>query len=255
MLRQIRTIAYYTLLEALRNRLMWLVFAALLIGIGLSGFLNALALTESRQIQVALLAAFWRFCAIFLLATFIVTSMVREFNDKGLELMLAMPMPRAGYLFGKLAGFAALALIPALLFGAVTALFAPPAQVVLWTASLLCELWLVAAFSVLCVLTFSQVMPALSAVLAFYLLARSITALQLIGQAPFNDVTLSQRAINFVIDAISALMPHLDQFTRSEWLVHHTGTWQALAPILGQSLIYLALLSGAALFDLYRKNI
>jgi len=255
MLRQIGTVAFYTLLEALRNRLMWLVVLVALIGIALSGFLQEIAITESGQIQVALLAAFLRFSAVFLLATFVVTSMVREFNDKGLELLLALPLPRAGYLLGKLAGFAALALVPALLFGLLTVFLAPPAQTALWTLSLVCELWIVAAFSLLCVLTFNQIMAALSATLAFYLLARSITALQLIGQGPLSENTLSQQVINLVINAIAALLPHLDGFTRTEWLVYHSGTWAALPPLLAQTAVYLALLAGAALFDLYRKNL
>ncbi|MGZ5790356.1 MAG: ABC transporter permease, partial [Burkholderiaceae bacterium] len=187
MLRQIRTIAFYTLLEALRNRLMWLIVVIALIGIGISGFLNALAITESRQIQLALLAAFLRFSAVFLIATFVVTSMVREFNDKGLELVLALPLPRVGYLFGKLTGFALLAFVPTVLFGLLTLLFTPPLQSTLWMISLLCELWIVAAFSLLCVLTFNQIMTALSAVMAFYLLARSITALQLMGNSSQVD--------------------------------------------------------------------
>lgn len=255
MFRQIRTIARYTLLEALRNRLMWLILLAALIGIGISGFLNEVALTESRQIQASFLAAFLRFAAAFLIATFVVTSMVREFNDKGLELALSLALPRAAYLLGKLAGFASLAVVPALLFGALTLFFAPPQQAALWTVSLLCELWLVAAFSLLCVLTFQQVMAALSAVMAFYLLARSIASLQLIGHAPFNETGMSQRFINVTIDAISALLPHLDQFTQTAWLVYHNGTWNTLAGLLAQSAIYLALLMGAALFDFYRKNI
>jgi hypothetical protein len=108
MLRQASTIAYYTLLEALRNRLMWLLGLILLTGIAVSGSLGELAVTESAQVQVALLAAFFRFAAVFLVATFVVTSLVREFNDRGLELMLALPM--AGYALGKLA---ALAEVPA----------------------------------------------------------------------------------------------------------------------------------------------
>lgn len=255
MARQISTIAFYTLLEALRNRLTWLIVVVALIGIGISGFLSELALTESRQIQVALLAAFLRFSAVFLVATFVVTSMVREFNDKGLELLLALPLPRAAYLFGKLAGFAALALVPALLFGLLTAFFTPPLQTVLWTVSLMCELWIVAAFSMLCVLTFNQVMAALSSVMGFYLLARSVGAMQLIGNDPLNAHTTSQQVIAFVIDGLSALLPHLDQFTRTEWLVYQTGTWAILPSLLAQCALCLALLSGAALFDLYRKNI
>ena len=255
MLSQSKTIAFYTFLEAVRNRLMWLVLLVAVAGIGISGFLNEVAITESRQIQVALLAAFLRFSAVFLISTFVVTSMVREFNDKGLDLLLALPLPRAGYLLGKLAGFAALAVMPALLFGALTLFFSPPLQALLWTVSLVCELWLVAAFSLLCILTFNQVMAALSAVMAFYLLARSITALQLIGHAPVNGESLSQRVITFVIDAISTLLPHLDGFTRTEWLAYHTGAWSALVPLLAQTAIYLVLLTGAALFDLYRRNL
>jgi ABC-type Na+ efflux pump permease subunit len=255
MSRQIGTIAFYTLLEALRNRLMWLVIAVALIAIGISGFLNELALTESRQIQVALLAAFLRFSAVFLLATFVVTSMVREFNDKGLELLLALPLPRAGYLLGKLAGFAALALVPALVFGSLTMFFSPLEQTAQWTISLICELWIVAAFSMLCVLTFNQIMAALSAVMAFYLLARSLAALQLIASDPMNAATLSQQVINAVINTLSAVLPHLDEFTKTEWLVYQTGTWTGLSILLAQGAIFLALLAGASLFDLYRKNI
>lgn len=255
MFHQARTIAFYTLLEALRNRLMWLVALVAIAGIAISGFLQEIAITESGQIQVALLAAFLRLSAAFLIATFVVTSVVREFNDKGLELLLALPLPRAGYLLGKLAGFAALALVPALLFGLLASFFTHTEQTLLWTASLICELWIVAAFSLLCVLTFNQIMTALSAVMAFYLLARSISALQLIGQGSLSENTLSQQVLNFVINAIAVLLPRLDEFTRTDWLVYHSGTWGALYPLLAQTAAYLALLTGAALFDLYRKNL
>ncbi len=255
MFRQIRTIAFYTFIEALRNRLIWLVVVVALIAIGLSGFLNELAITESREIQVALIAAFSRFAAVFLIATFVVTSMVRESNDKGLELILALPLPRAGYLLGKLLGFGALALVPTLLFGALAWIFSPLEQAALWTVSLLCELWLVAAFSLLCVLTFNQVMTALSAVMAFYLAARSVSAFQLIGQDFAGSHSLSQNVINVVINVIAAVLPHFDQFTRTEWLVYQSGSWSSLPAILVQSTIFLSLITGAALFDLYRKNI
>ena len=255
MFHQIRTIAYYTLLEALRNRLMWLLGLVLVIGVGLSGFLSELAITESRPIQVALLAAYLRFSAVFLLATFVVTSIVREFNDKGLEGVLALPLPRAGYLLGKLAGFACLALVPALLFGGLVSLLTSPQQALFWTLSLVAELWIVAAFSLLCVLSLNQITAALAAVMAFYLLARSVTALQLIGHGPFNSDKPSQRFINTVIDGISKALPHLDDFTRTEWLVYFTGGWNSMVPVLAQTALYLVLLGSAAVFDLYRKNL
>jgi ABC-type transport system involved in multi-copper enzyme maturation permease subunit len=255
MMRAAVTIARYTLLEALRNRLLWLLLVMALGAVGISGFLNELALTESRQLQAALLGAVLRLAAVFLIATFVVTSMVREANDKGLELLMALPLPRAVYLFGKLAGFAALAVLPAVLFGALGLFFTPPAQAALWSLSLLCECWIVAAFSLLCMLTLNQVLPALAAALSFYLLARVIGTLQLLGHGATVTQSAGQHALGAGIDALALLLPHLDQFTRSEWLVYHNGGVADLAAIAAQTAIYVALMAAASLFDLYRKNI
>ena len=76
------------------------------------------------------------------------------------------------------------------------------------------------------------------------------------GQGPLIDVTsVSQQALQWFIDAIALVLPNLDQFTATDWLVYHSATPIALVPILGQSVIYLLLLSAAGLFDLYRKNL
>ena len=251
------TIARYTLLEALRNRLLWLLLVLALGAVGVSGFLNALALTESRQLQAALLGAVLRLAAVFLIAIFVVTSMVREANDKGLELLMALPLPRAVYLFGKLAGFGALALLPALLFGALALFFAPPAQAALWAVSLLCECWIVAAFSLLCMLTLNQVLPALAAAGAFYVLARAIGTLQLLGHGATATAShgAGQQWLGAGIDGLALLLPHLDQFTRSDWLVYHDGGAADLLAIGAQTAIYVTLMAAAGLFDLYRKQI
>ena len=110
--------------------------------------------------------------------------------------------------------------------------------------------------SLLCLFTFNQITLALSAVMAFYLLSRSMEAMQLMARNPIvSSDSWSQRLIEQFIDAVAFLLPSLARFTSSEWLVYHTGGWQDVIPIAGQSLIYLILLAGAALFDLYRKNL
>lgn len=249
------TIARYTLLEALRNRLLWLLIVAALGAVGLAGFLHELALTESRQLQAALLGALLRLAAVFLVATFVITSMVREANDKGLELLMALPMPRTVYLAGKLLGFGALAVLPAMLFGALALLLAPPAQAALWAFSLLCECWIVAAFSLLCMLTLQQVLPAMAAALAFYLMARSIGVLQLLGQNGGAHADWTQQVLAGGIDTLALLLPHLDQFTRSDWLVYHGGNSADLLAISVQTALYVTLMAAAGLFDLYRKQL
>jgi hypothetical protein len=249
------TIARHTVLEAWRNRLLWLLLLAAAGAMALGAFLDQLALTESRQLQAAVLAALLRLAAVFLTATFVVTSMLREAADKGRELLLALPIPRYVYLLGKLAGFAVLAVLPAALFGALALALAPAGQALLWAASLLCELWIVAAFSLLCTVSLSQVLPALAAAGAFYMLARLIALLQLLGHGAAGAHGLSQRVLNFLLDGIALLLPHLDSFTRTEWLLYQTGNAAALGPIAAQTAIFVSLMAAAALFDLYRKNL
>jgi len=253
---KISTIAFYTFLEATRNRLLWLVLAFVVIGFGLSQFVSEIAIAESVTFQSSFLAAMLRFFTVFTIALFVITSMVREFDDKGLELVLSLPIPRYHYFLGKLLGFSALAVMTAVFCGLVLLVHAPPAQVALWVFSLSCELLIVTALSLLCLFTFNQVMLALSAVMAFYLLSRGIDAIQLMAHNPIvSTESWSQRLIEHFIDGVAFLLPDLARFTSSEWLVYHTGSLRDLLPIAAQSLVYVALLAGAALFDLYRKNL
>lgn len=253
---RILTIAYYTFLEAMRNRLVWLVVGFVVIGFGLSQFVSEIAIAESAMFQSSFLAAMLRFFAVFTIALFVITSMVREFDDKGLELVLSLPIPRYHYFLGKLLGFSILAVATAVVCGLVLLVHAPPAQVALWVFSLSCELLIVTALSLLCLFTFNQVTLALSAVMAFYLLSRSIEAMQLMAHHPILQTnSVSQRIIEHFVDGVAFVLPDLGRFTSTDWLVYHTGSWQAVVPIAVQSAIYMALLSGAALFDLYRKNL
>lgn len=258
MIHQAFTIAHYTLLEARRNRLVWLFGLAALLAAALGVLLQQLALTESWQTALALMAPALRLAGVFLLAAFVVTSQMRETNDKGLELVLALPLPRAAYVLGKLAGYATLALLPALLFGALCWLWSVGAgafgQSLLWALSLWCELCLVAGFALLCVLGLGQALPALATSAAFYLLARAIGAMQLLGHgaAGMHGGPL-QRLLGGGVDLIAALLPPLADYTRTDWLLYHTGTAGDAGRLLGQSAIYVALLASAALVDLYRK--
>lgn len=255
MLRPAATIARYTLLEALRNRLPWLVALALAVAAGLGGFLDALALTESAQLQAAVLAALLRLAGVFLVAGYVSAGMARDGADHGRLLLLALPQPRAAYVLGKLLGYAALAALPALAFGALGLRYAPFGQALLWTASLLCELWIVAAFALLCSLTLNQLVPALAATLFFYLLARVAGTLQLLGHGHAMAHGALQRVMTAGVDAIALLLPRLDDYTRSAWLVYHNGSAAELAAIAIQTTIYVGLAGAAALFDFYRKQL
>ena len=103
---------------------------------------------------------------------------------------------------------------------------------------------------------FGQVTLAISAVMAFYVLARAISAFRLIAESPLlPQDSFAQEVIGWFMEALAFVLPSLDRFTRSEWLMYGEAGWADLGPVLAQSAIYLALLASAALFDLYRRNL
>lgn len=249
------TIAYYTLLEAARNRLLYLIALILAVALAFTLFLKQVAITESGDIQIAFLAALFRLAAVFIAAGFVIVSQVREANDKVMELLLTRDLSRAQYLCGKLLGYLGVALVLAVLFTLPLCFFAAPSRAALWGLSLFFELAIVAALSLFCVLTFNQVVGSLAAVVGFYALSRSMAALQLIGSSRVGDGNLLlDRIASTTLEAIAFFLPRLDLFTQCGWLLTNRQGNVDMAWVIAQSVIYVGLLGVAALFDLKRKN-
>ena len=247
-------IASVTVLEAARGRFAWLVAAFVSTGCVLALLAGDVAITGTQGVRSGLLGAWLRWCAVLTVCAFAVSSAVGDARDRGLDLVLSMALPRAVYCAGKLAGCAAVATFSAATCAFALAWFAPPAQTALWAASLALELLVVAATSLLCALTFAHVAWAISTVLGFYVLSRSMAALQLIAHAPGTEsAAAAWPFIRGLVDALAHLLPDLDRFTESEWLIHGTGTLADLGFAATQAAVYTALLGAAATFDLYRR--
>ena len=248
------TIARYTLLEAMRNRLAWLALFAVAGALGIAAFLHQVAIMESREVGAAVVAAILRLTGVFIVVAFVVTSMVREFNDKVLEIVLSRPVPRASYVFGKFVGFSTAAFAIAIAFALPLVLFTAGARVMPWALSLACELVVMVAVSLFCVLTLTNVVAALGAAAAFYVLSRSIGAAQVIAAAGERSAAWTDRAADWTVAAIARLLPAFDQWTQTVWLVASGPDWAALGSIVLQASVYVALILGAALFDFHRQN-
>lgn len=129
---RIATIARFTLLEARRTRLPALVLVALALLLAISFFVEQLAITEGSRFQAAFYAAGARFAAVFIAVFYVLASVTRELDDKGLDIVLALDLPRAHYVLGKLAGFLAIAAVLACAACLPLAWSAPPQAVLQW---------------------------------------------------------------------------------------------------------------------------
>jgi ABC-type Na+ efflux pump permease subunit len=249
------TLARAVLLEARRGGLPWLAAGCIVLALALAAFLSQVALTESLALQAAVVAAVLRACAVFLIAAQVASSTLREMNDKGLELMLSLPLSRSSQYLGRLAGFAACAVALAAAFALPLLLWAPPSAVALWAVSLACEAALVAAAALFFAMSLAQLVPAIAATAGLYLLARSIAAIQAIASGPAADASLASELARRAVDAIALLLPRLDAATRTEWLLYGAPSAAAFAWALGGLLVYASLLILAGLFDFHRKNL
>jgi ABC-type Na+ efflux pump permease subunit len=248
-------LARFVLAEARRGGLPWLALASLLAAVSLAAFLSQVAITESRALQLAVLAAVLRAAAVFLVAVQVAASTLREIDDKGLELMLSLPLSRATHYLGRFAGFAACAVALAAAFAAALLPWAPPAATALWGVSLACEAALVAAAALFFAMTLGQLVPAIAATAGLYLLARSIGAIQAIAAGPLADDSAVSRIASVAVDGVALLLPRLDAVTHTDWLLYGAPGAGAYAGALGGLALYGTLLVAAGLFDFYRRSV
>lgn len=246
-------LARLALVEARRGGLGWLALAALVFGMGLAAFLSQLALTESRMLQAAVVAAWLRVAAVFLVAGQVVASVRREIDDKRLELSLSLPFARSTQYLGRLGGFAALGVVLAVLFALPTLLWAQPLAVACWAISLAGELALVAAAALFFAMTLAQLVPALAATLGLYLLARSVSAMQAIAGGPLALDSLPHEIARHALSAVALVVPALDQATRTEWLLYGVPDAMSFVRALAGVLLYALLLAAAGVFDFQRR--
>jgi len=66
--------------------------------------------------------------------------------------------------------------------------------------------------------------------------------------------TLSHQVIRFMVETLALVVPALDTWTQTAWLVNGPAAGSAILPLLGLGALYVALLAAATMFDFYRKN-
>ncbi len=235
--------------------MLWLILPILLLGLSFSHFLQRTAITESSEIQAGSLALMERTGAVFVMVSFVVGGISREYQEKGMEFFLALPMGRTSYLFGKLLGYACCSLLLAILFTLPFFLSNSPVSASIWGISLFLELALMSCVSLFFSISLTQMPLALAAVSGFYLLSRSMGAIMLIMKGPLAVHGFLEDIADRAISLVSFVLPSLDDFTRTGWILYQETKWQVLLPVLVQTAIYLLLISAAALFDFERREI
>ncbi len=251
----------YTMITALRDKLFIGLLGVILLAIFVSTFLGGTALSEQYEMVISYACGSSRLILAVGMVIFVCFHVKRMFDNKEIEFILAKPISRNAFICSYWLAFVVLVIILSLLSMAFIAIFTKPNLLGLlyWTASVICEEILIIAFAIVSALILKSAVASVMATLCFYFLSRMMGFFVAIIKQPFN---LQLPELNYVFDWISqwllqltsTVLPRLDLFGKTKWLIYGIATEKELWIFACQSLVYIPLLLVMAMLDFNKKQ-
>jgi len=247
----------YILLTALRDFLFLGLLIALALAASVSATLGGTAMVEKEAMTLVFSGAASRLILMFGLTIFIAFHIRQAFDQKEIDVLLSRPLSRFQILFSYWLGFSFVSFL--LVLAAVMILsFLPISNFVgfaYWGVSLLLESWLMVAIALFASFTLSSAVTAVLASMGLYIAGRMMAFFVATSESHmlFRDNLLNE-TLRFIIESTSIIIPRLDLFTQSEWLVYGVLRPEETSIALLQVLIYIPLLILAATIDFKRKE-
>lgn len=243
----------YVLMAAVRDRLFLSLILLVAVGACLALFLGSAAFIEGDQFSLVFAASGLRFAGVVGLVLFIVFHVRRSFDSKDVDFLLSRPISRTGFIISHGVAFSILALVVVATIGFAVYMVNPgafKAGHILWLVSLAMEFTIVASASLFFSMVLSSAVASSMAVFGFYVLARLMG--QLLGIAGLGDTA---PVLGVVMNIISMVIPRLDLMAQSSWLIYSNSAHEVgYGFVVLQGLLYSALLNGAAIIDLRRRQ-
>ncbi len=248
----------YIVLTAVRDRLLIGVAIALVLAALLGAFLGDATALEQRQMSLAYAGFTTRLILAMGLILFVCFHVQRSYDNREIDLMLSRPISRAQFVIIYWLGFSGVAVMLAVLAAIVLPIAGLPdgAGLVLWAISLILESLLVVALSLFFALTLKSAVASVMASFGFYLLARMTGFLVNIAESDW--AILQESAVGslsaYGVFVFGFIMPRLDLFGQTWWLNYGMPDDLPIGLIVGQAVLYTALLIAAAIFDFRRRR-
>ena len=247
----------YVVLTAIRDRLFIGLFLGLIFAAFVSSIMGSTALLEAEQMTLTFAAASVRAIIAVGLIVFACFHLRAAFQTKEIDVLLSRPISRTNLVISYWLGFALVAtllVIPTLAIIWVVGIIDQDGFWA-WSLSLLLEGWLVVAISLFAGFTLSSAVSAVLLSLGFYILSRMIGFFTATAEngVLFSDATLNN-SFEWVIDVVSVLIPRLDFFAKSEWLIYGLKGPSDFYLFVIQGAVFIPLLMAATVIDFKRKE-
>ena len=247
----------YIFLTALRDNMFYVLLFGVIGASIIAHMLGATAPADTKALTIEYSSNAARIMIILGLVIFTCYHLSNAFETHEIDVFLSRPITRTNLVISYWLGFANIALLHAL---ATIALLAFQGVInwegfLYWSISLLLECWLAVAIALFASFTLKGGFISVMASMGIYVLSRMMAFFVITTQSGFM---FEKQWINFILTGfmkyISVIIPRLDFFTKSEWLIHGIKHFSDINLFLIQVAIFIPLLLLATIADFRRKQ-
>jgi hypothetical protein len=245
----------YILITALRDWLFIGLLIVMLAATAISGVLGSTAFLENQEMTVTFAAASSRLILMIGLIVFVCFHIRHAFDTKEIDVILSRPISRSNLVLAYWLGFAFVGLLLTLPVIAIVALIGVGSWEGFagWAVSLILETALVVGLALFSAFTLRSAVTSVIACMGFYVLSRMMAFFIITAHSGW--ATGSKLAVlKYALIAISTLVPRLDFFAKTQWLVYGFDSSQDWLVVLAQAAIFVPLLLLASIADFRRKQ-
>ena len=248
----------YVLLTASRDWLFFGIIGSLLVANFIAYFMGSTVLVEKNEIAASFSSGASRVVLIIGMIVFVCFHVRRAFENKEIDLMLSRPISREQFVLSYWLGFSFVStLIILILAIAIAFLYSFSVYgLIYWIFTMLLETYIVLAFAVFASIILKSSVSSVLLCFGFYAISRMIGFfLYVLEKNQSADLLDFDFYAQKVIWLTSFLLPRLDLFCQSNWLIYGLDSlrFDWYVP-LAQALLYIPLLLVLAAIDFKKKQ-
>ncbi len=247
----------FMFLTAIRDRLFPAIIVLILAMIGITMALSETAMLEEHFMHLAMSAGIARIILNIGIALFVCFHIRSMYDTREIDVMLSRPVSRPALVAGFWAGFALVALAMVAALTVCLAVISPHSifSLIVWSGTLLLESWIVISIGLFASLTNKSAVTSVMVCFTLYVLGRLMAFFVATANArmSFEEPWLNN-TMKYIIEFVSILMPRLDMFAHTEWLIYGMPSLATLAFPVIQCIIFVPFVLSLAVIDFNRKQ-
>ena len=247
----------YILLTAQRDSIFIGLACSIIFGCYVAYFLGSTALAEGDQMSLVYAGGVSRIIVILGLVIFIAFHVRRSFENREIDQMIVRPISREKFIISYWLGFVIIAFslvcftfLSICFMTFVTGGTLPNlVNLAIWSFSLFMETLIIVSLAMAASLILRSTVIAVMMCIGFYVLSRIAGFLLLIVTKPGSGSGADKS-----FEVISTIIPRMDFFSKTEWLVYGMKDMHNMTLFLVQAVIYVGLLLSLAVVDFKKKQ-